>query len=134
MTDIYEIVSDLPPVYVWHLQAGIHPLKARFPPISASLSARGGGGRVRGLVQTWRHRLHESLKSTRAAVTCFLSAKVVQRLTTEVQHPEQKYISIHCPANKMRSSQMASCCTFTIFFSSFHPGNDLIILKKSLAL
>ena len=49
---------------------------------------------------------------TQAAVICFpffffffvfLSGEsVVQRLTTEVQqHSEQKYISIHCPANEV---------------------------------
>lgn len=33
MTDIYEIVCVLPPVYVWYLQAGIRNRNtARFPP------------------------------------------------------------------------------------------------------
>lgn len=72
------------------------------------------GGRARGLVQTRRHRLREVNSSCRRMF--LIGERVVQRLTTEVQHPEQKYISIHCPANEMWSSQMASCCTLTIVF------------------
>lgn len=143
MTDIQELVSVLPPVFVWHLSGwNTSPKRSTIPPPppppkTSSVSAvgrRGGQGR--------RPRSDSTPTFARIAEARpelpVRDAEVVQRLTTEVQHPEQKYRSIHCPANQMWSSQMASSCTFTrFFFFSFDPGNDLTIhkkKKKSLAL
>lgn len=66
---------------------------------------------------------------TQAAVIASFSVRVyVQRLTTEVQqHSEQKYISIHCPANETWSlggrnvrrgrGEMDLCCALKVTFS-----------------